>query len=140
MTGIEALAGAAVMYLVRRAGRKAGKAVDQVVDKVLDAGMDELAGLVDDVLGGDEDVAALQEQASAGEVEPFTQQIAQAKIARATVADDALAARLQTLIEALQERDRQLGASESTGVRQEAKASGHGRVYQAGRDQTINEK
>jgi uncharacterized membrane protein YccC len=68
------------------------------------------------------------------------QQIAQAKIARATAADDDLATRLQTLVEALQERDRQLGTGESTNVRQQAKASGHGRVYQAGRDQTINEK
>jgi hypothetical protein len=138
--GFEAMAGAVVMYLVRRAGQKAGKAVDQVVDKALDAGMDQLADMVDGVLGGDEDVAALQEQAGAGEVEPFTQQIVQAKIARASAADEGLAARLEGVVEALRERERQLGVGQSTVVRQNAEASGHGRVYQAGRDQIINEK
>lgn len=141
MTGLEVLAGAAVMYLVRRAGRKPGTAVDQVVDQVLDAGMDELTDLVGEVLGADDDLAALQQEAGEGGVDKFTQQITETKIARAADRDADFADRLQSLVDRLEERDRQLGGQSTTAsVRQNAKASGHGRVYQAGRDQTINEK
>lgn len=138
MTGIEVLAGAALTYLVRKLRRVGGR-VDADIDKGMDAGLDALEGLVFGKLGDDPALAALREQAAEGSESERTTRRVHDAIADAAESDADFAQELQRLVAALQEQDQQ-GAGQTSIVNQKAKATGHGRVYQAGRDQTINER
>jgi hypothetical protein len=161
VTGVEVLAAAAVAYLVRKLRRVGGRA-DAEVDRALEAGMDALHDLVSTKLGDDAALAALQEQVTTGgESERTVRRVTDA-IAEVAETDEGFAATLQQLIGDLQRRDGSAGGVVASGersvaiggdnsgivstgdgatnVQQRAEASGSGRVYQAGRDQSINER
>ncbi|GAA4240856.1 hypothetical protein GCM10022254_67250 [Actinomadura meridiana] len=134
MTGIELAAGAAVGYLVRKL-RRVGNQANAEVDRALEAGMDAIHDLVTVRLGPDPALATLTEQVPTGLVNDRTLRRVTDAVTDAAEADPAFAERLKQLVDDLQKHEGGV-----TNVTQQAKASGHGRVYQAGRDQTINEQ
>jgi hypothetical protein len=108
MTGVEVLAGAAAMYLVRKL-RRVGVRADAEVDRALDAGMDAVDDLVTAKLGGDPAVTALKELAPAGkESERMVRRVTDA-IADAAEADPDFAERLARLVHELQSREKASG-------------------------------
>ena len=137
MTGVELVAGAAVGYLVRKLRRVAGRA-DTEVDRALDAGMDAVHELVTTKLSADPSLAMLAEQAPADQVSDRTVRRVTDAVADAAETDADFAEQLNQLVQDLQHQEAAAGSGGS--VQQHAQASGHGRVYQAGRDQTINER
>lgn len=162
MTGIELVAGAAVGYLVRKL-RRVGSRADGEVDRVLDAGMDAVHELVTAKLGADPALAVLVERAPSGQVSDRTVRRVVDAVADAAETDTGFAERLGRLVEDLQSREASAGGGVvasgersvaiaggnsgivSTGdgaanMTQHGEASRHGRVYQAGRDQRINER
>lgn len=160
MTGLELVAGAAVGYLVRKLRRVGGRA-DAEVDRALDAGMDAVHELVSAKLGTDPALALLSEQAPAGEVSDRTVRRVSDAVTDAAESDAGFAERLGRLVEELQRLEAAGGAvasgersvaiggdntgivstgDDATNVHQQAQASGKCRVYQAGGDQTINER
>jgi hypothetical protein len=134
VTGIELAAGAAVGYLVRKL-RRVGQQADAEVDRALDAGMDAVHDLVTTRLGSDPALEVLTEQAAVGPVSDRTIRRVTDAVADAAEADPAFAERLRRLVDDLQSREGGV-----TNVSQQAKATGKGRVYMAGRDMTINDR
>jgi hypothetical protein len=145
---------------VRKLRRIGGRA-DAEVDRALDAGMDAVHDLVSARLGEDPALAALEEQVPAGgESERTVRRVTDA-IADAAETDPRFAARLGRLVEELRAREQAGGSVASgersvamggdntgiistgdgaTNVQQQAEASDGGRVYQAGRDQTVHDR
>jgi hypothetical protein len=164
VTGVELLAGAAVAYLVRKARRVGGRA-DAEVDRTLDKGMDALHDLVSRALGQDGALVLLEEQARGGAESERTVRRAADAIAEAAESDAGFAGRLEALVVEMQRREGAAGAgggsavasgersiavggdasgivstgNNATHTQMKAQASGHGGVYQAGRDQHIND-
>lgn len=146
MTGIEVLAAMVVPYLVRKL-RRVGTRLDADVDQALDAGMDKLEHLVTDRLRDDPALAALREQAADGaETERTVRRVTDA-VADAAEHDEAFAQKLQETVDELQQREAQLAGGgitssgdHATNTTMTAHATGNARVYQAGRDQTINDR
>jgi hypothetical protein len=104
MTGVEVLAGAAAMYLVRKLRRVGGRA-DAEVDRALDAGMDAVHDLVTGRLGQDPAVTALRELAPAGKESERTVRRVTDAIADAAEADPDFAERLARLVHELRSRE-----------------------------------
>ena len=156
--GVELVAGVAVGYLVRKL-RRVGVRADAELDRALDAGMDAVHELVTAKLGQDPALEALQAQADApeGQVSERTVRRVTDALADAAETDPGFAEQLRRLVEELQRHERPAGGGATasgersvaiggdnsgivstgdgaTNVNQHANASGHGRVYQAGRD------
>lgn len=132
VTGVELLAGAAVGYLVRKLRRVGGKA-DAEVDRVLDEGMDALHELISTRLGSDGALERLRAEAQAcAETELMVRRSTDA-IAQAALDDADFAARLEQLIDRLDEYT--AGQEDGSGSTHNVISGGtqHGPVLQ-GRD------
>ncbi|RFS84895.1 hypothetical protein D0T12_15405 [Actinomadura spongiicola] len=154
MTGTEWVAETAVGFLVRRLRR-----ADSEAERALDAGMDAVHDLIVARLGADPAVTLLAEQAMVGPVSDRTVRRVTDAVAEEADTDPDFAERLRWLVEDLQRDERAVTASgersvaiggdnsgvvstgdDATNVSQRATASGDARVYQAGRDQTFNDR
>ncbi|WP_141576675.1 hypothetical protein [Actinomadura sp. WMMA1423] len=154
MSEIEHVARAAVDHLVRGLANEGGPA-----ERPADGAPDAVHDLIVVKLGADPALAALTEQAPAGRVSDRTVRRVADAVADAADGDPEFAERLRLLVResrlprgdvvASGERSVAVGGDVSgnvftgdgaTYVSQRAEASGHGRVYQAGRDQTIHDR
>ncbi|RKS71847.1 hypothetical protein BZB76_4657 [Actinomadura pelletieri DSM 43383] len=154
MTGTEWVAETAVGFLVRRLRR-----ADSEAERALDAGMDAVHDLIVARLGADPALALLAEQAMVGPVSDRTVRRVTDAVAEEADTDPDFAERLRCLVEDLQRAERAVTASgersvaiggdnsgivstgdDATNTAQHAKASGDAVVYQAGRDQTFNDR
>jgi len=141
MTGLELVAGFLAAWAVRKARRVGGR-VDEEFDAATDAGLDRLHEVIASRLGGDPAVAKLQEEAAGtGEVSDRTARRVTDAIEETAETDpgfaDAVQAAVATIQEALAARPADAGAH--LAVTMNARVSGHGRAYQAGRDLNVHE-
>ncbi|MEV5754414.1 hypothetical protein AB0L00_41930 [Actinoallomurus sp. NPDC052308] len=135
MTGVELLAGAAVGYLIRKLRKVGGKA-DAEVDRVLDDGMDALHELISARLGSDGALERLRLEAQAGAETGLTVRRSEDAIAQVALDDPDFAARLQLLVEILDERAAAIGEAAGAGSTHNViSGTVHGSVLQ-GRDFT----
>jgi hypothetical protein len=148
--------GLMVAWAVRKA-RRVGQRLDATSDAALDAGVDRLDALVRSKLAGHPALRDLDEEAAAAPVDPpsttgievsgaapeggvseLTREQLELSLRAALAKDEDFAAELAEAVAAVQGAEPAGGAPGGTSMT--ARASGRGRVYQAGRDQHINER
>jgi hypothetical protein len=154
---ISVVIGLITAWAVRKA-RRAGGRLDETADAAVDAVTDRLDAAVRSKLAGHPALRDLDEEAgtdpaddgesgrgdadaadSDGEVSDLTKEQLESSLRAAVTKDREFAEQLADLVAELQALTPQPGKP-AGGVSMTAKASGHGRVYQAGRDQHIRER
>jgi hypothetical protein len=116
VTGVEVVAGAAAVYLVRKLRRVGGKA-DAEVDRALDEGMNALHEAISRKLGPDQALARLEtETADGGEPTELTVRRSTDTITQAAMDDSGFAGELKALVARLDELAAAAGQSPATGA------------------------
>jgi hypothetical protein len=158
---ISVVIGLITAWAVRKA-RRAGGRLDETADAAVDAVTERLDALVRSKLAGHPALRDLDEEAagapagdgesdrgdrgdanaavSGGPVSDLTKEQLESSLRAAVTKDRGFAEQLGDLVAELQALTRHPGGAAAGGVSMTAKASGHGRVYQAGRDQHIRER
>jgi len=134
-------------WAVRKA-RRAGRRLDTIADETVDAGLDRLDGLVRSKLACHPALKDLDDEAAAvanngpvdgeSQVSELTRQQLELSLVAAASKDQDFARQLVSVLADLQTAESD--HSQIGGITMTATASGHGRIYQAGRDQHIKEK
>ncbi len=147
MVEVGVIIGYLVTWAIRKA-RRAGAKLDSTVDAAMDIGLDRLDSLVRTKLGGHPALKELDDEAAQAPTAPtddaeagtagvteLTRQQLELSLQSALAKDTAFAGQLRALMDELKPVMDNAGG---TSITMNAQASGHGRVYQAGRDQHIS--
>jgi hypothetical protein len=129
------IAGYLAGWALRKAGR-IGRGLDAQADRVIDAALERLDAVVSAKLAGDPALTEVSHEAEQGEVSDRTKLRVELSLEAAAERDAGFAASLDEALRAVRAAGPGSGAGQVNQFT--ARASGHGRVYQAGGDLNVS--